>query len=253
MAHPYRGHGENAVGHRRAKFLTTGKQYARGGHSDEKEDRKLIKSMLKKEEKAEGKAAGGSISGGRLDKRARGGKVNGYQMGGGIRKFTPSKHKPHTSVHITNISRGGGGGGGAGLPRRPLGLAPPLGGPPPGGLPPGGPGLPGPGMGPPPIRPPGMKRGGRAKHRLIGGPAGLPAVAAARPVGLPAQAAPAAAAALAARPALPVQAQGVRPFKKGGPAKRASGGSIGKMRTGKKYGEGSGEGRLEEFHHMKGR
>src|SRR5439155_1094054 len=94
MAHPYSGHREAAVGHRRAKLMTTGSQYARGGHADEAEDKKLIKREIKraedKEAKVEGKAAGC-----RLDKRARGGAVRGYQMGGGIRKLTPSKHKPH--------------------------------------------------------------------------------------------------------------------------------------------------------------
>lgn len=43
------------------------------------------------------------------------------------------------------------------------------------------------------------------------------------PVGLPAQAAPRAAQAMAARPALPSQAMGARPFKKGGMAKGKSG------------------------------
>src|SRR5215475_60372 len=123
--HPYGRHSENAVGHRRAKFLTTGKQYARGGHADEAEDKKLIKSMLKKEEKAEGRAAGGSVANGRLDKHPRGGAIKGYQMGGPIRKFTPSKHKPHVGINIINAPRGGGGGGGAGLPRPRLGLAGP--------------------------------------------------------------------------------------------------------------------------------
>src|SRR5215475_11379551 len=110
MAHPYSRHSESAVGHRRAKFLTTGKQYARGGHTDEAEDKKLIKKEIKKYE-AEEKAVGGSVSSGRLDKRARGGKIKGYQMGGGIHKFTPSKHKPHVGINIINAPRGGGGGG----------------------------------------------------------------------------------------------------------------------------------------------
>src|SRR5262245_60131928 len=103
MAHPMSGHKEMHVGHRRAKMLTTGKQYARGGHDDEAEDKKLIKKMLKKEEKTEGKAAGGPVASGRLDKKARGGKIGKYQMGGAaFHKLTPSKHKPHVGVNITN-------------------------------------------------------------------------------------------------------------------------------------------------------
>jgi hypothetical protein len=62
-----------------------------------------------------------------------------------------------------------------------------------------------------PVRRRGFQLGGAAPIA-----AGRPPIAAARPVGLPAQANPAAAAALAARPALPVQAQGVRPFNRGG-------------------------------------
>src|SRR5215475_2164119 len=191
--HPYSKHSENAVGHRRANKFTIGREYARGGHADEAEDKALIKRMLKKEEKTEGKAIGGPVNSGRLDKRARGGKVKGYQMGGPVRKLTPSKHKPHMNINIVNAPRGGGGGGGAGLPRPRLGLA---GAP---GLPLGRP-VPPVGLAPP-IRPPGivppMKRGGK-----------------------------------------------VRRFKDGGPAQ---------MRKGKKAGQDSGAGRLEEFKHLGGK
>src|SRR6266702_8869775 len=124
MAHPYSGHRENAVGHRRAKLMTTGKQYARGGSAEKKESKAEEKGETAKEEAREARVEG-KAAGGRLDKRARGGVIKGYQMGGGIRKLTPSKHKPHVGVHIVNISRGGGGGGGAGLPRPKLGMAPP--------------------------------------------------------------------------------------------------------------------------------
>lgn len=251
MSHPYAKHSENAVGHRRASKLTTGKEYASGGSAGDggTKTRKYAEGGEVASAKPEGKMAGG-----RLDKRARGGKVQKFQLGGPIHKMTPKKHKPHTNINITNISAPR---GGAGI--RPLGGAPPPnvmppGGPPLGGAPP--PGLPPMGMKPPGMG--GMKRGGKVQKRAIGGPT-LPAQAnpravaalAARPVspaGPTGPTNPNALAALAARPALPTQAQGVRPFKKGGIAKRASGG---RMRVGKKYGQGSGEGRLEEFKHMK--
>jgi hypothetical protein len=96
--------------------------------------------------------ARGSLTRGRLDRRARGGKV--------------TKKHPDVEVRVTNIR---------------------------------------------PIRRRGFQLGGAAPIS-----AGRPPIAAARPVGLPAQANPAATAALAARPALPVQAQGTRPFSRGG-------------------------------------
>lgn len=251
--HPYGKHSENAVGHRRANKFTTGSEYKHGG-SIVKEAKNLAKNV-EKEEAAEEKHGGGKV-GGRLDKRARGGAVAKRALGGSLapsgkpRKFTPSKHKPHVNVNVVHVQRG---------PRPPMGM---------GGLG-GGPALAGPApIGAPPpggVPMPPMKRGGAVKKRAWGGPlggvapmgrpafAGAPVGVAPRPVGLPAQAAPAALAALAARPALPAAAQGVRPFKRGGKVRRASGGAIAKMRKGKDYGQGSGEGRLEEFKHMKGR
>jgi hypothetical protein len=120
----------------------------------------------------------GKKASGRLDKKARGGAVAKFQTGGGIHKITPSKHKPHNvSVNVINVTRRPQG-------RRGLAMPPPIG------------ALRPPGIVPPPLglRPPGFQGGG----------------------GLPVQAAPRAATALAARPALPVQAQGVRPFSRGG-------------------------------------
>lgn len=109
------------------------------------------------------------------------------------------------------------------LPPGPMAMPPrpPMAGPP--GLPPG-------------ARPPGMKAGGSVK-RAAGG-------------ALPAQASPNAVAALGARPALPTQARGARPFKDGGGIKQGGGGT-------KQFGEGSnypvmkngnsGLGRLEKI------
>jgi hypothetical protein len=110
------------------------------------------------------------------------------------------------------------------VPRPPVAVA---GGPPPGlgPVPPGA--LPG----GPPLRPPGMppimaKRGGSIKRQMGGRPATPPGLAN-RPVtpggtpGLPAQASDQARTALANRPALPTQAQGTRPFKKGGGVPKA--------------------------------
>jgi len=85
MAHPYAGHKENAVGHRRVKSIMR----ASGGSVAPAKPAK--------------RASGGSVpdidvnvipglkSGGRIDKRAR---------GGGIRKITPSKHKPHVRINV---------------------------------------------------------------------------------------------------------------------------------------------------------
>jgi hypothetical protein len=122
---------------------------------------------------------------GRLDRKARGGgKAKGYQLGGGVdpyARYTPAKHKPHrpaVSVNIAHIDNRRGI-----RPTRPM--VPP-------GIAPIGP------VGAPAIAAP--------PRFAFGGPVG----------GLPAQAAPRAATALAARPALPVQAQGARPFALGG-------------------------------------
>ena len=48
MAHPYHGHREMHVGHRRAHKLVHGSEYKRGGaaHGDEAEDRALFKKMI---------------------------------------------------------------------------------------------------------------------------------------------------------------------------------------------------------------
>lgn len=185
MAHPFHGHREMHVGHRRAKTLMKSGGYA-GGMSD-KAVEGFAKRLAKHEraEISEEKHEGEYARGGRLDKRARGGatghlagctcaacggKVEKRARGGGIHQITPSKRKPHTNINIVNVSHR----------PRPAGIRPlPA-------IPAAGAGLPvppvaGPGL---PLRPPGMAKGGR-------------------------------------------------------------------MRTGKKYGEGSGEGRLEEFKHMK--
>src|SRR5260370_27203356 len=99
------------VGHRRVKHLMKS-----GGYVSDKSMEKEAKGFAKRvaehekgeitEEKHEGEKRGG-----RLDKRARGGAIKTYQFGGGIkpiRKITPSKHKPHVAVNITNINRGRG-------------------------------------------------------------------------------------------------------------------------------------------------
>lgn len=240
MAHPYSRHSENTVGRRRAKLLLKSGGRA---HDDVAEDKKIFKKMMASHERMEGEKHDGAKCGGRLDKKARGGAVKKFQMGGavsGVRKPTPSKRKPHVSVNVINISRGVGTRrppmSGAGIAGAVPGGQPPLpAAPPAGGLPgPIGAGGPSPGL-----RPPGMKRGGAVQKKQVGG-AVVP-----RPVGLPVQANPRAAAALAARPALPTVARAVRPFAAGGSVKPAS------MRRGKHYGQGSGEGRLEEFKHMK--
>src|SRR5215469_3867710 len=109
--HPYKHHREMHVGHRRVKHLMRS-----GGHVSDKSMAKAAKSFARKVEEHEHEELGehkGMARGGRLDKRARGGAIGKYQMGGPIHKLTPRKHKPHTAVHIVNISRGGGGGGGA--------------------------------------------------------------------------------------------------------------------------------------------
>jgi hypothetical protein len=140
----------------------------------------------------------------RLDKASRG-KVDKFAMGGGaFHKLTPSKHKPHVSVNVVHMDNR------RGLARPRVGMGMPLGAapvPPVGAVPPVG-GL------PPMPRPPGMMRGGRAY--AFGG-------------GLPVQAAPQAQAALAARPALPMQAQAARPFKKGGRVGGGAGSGLGRL------------------------
>ena len=178
--------------------------------------------LIADDEAEEAKVAVGRKAGTRLDRRARGAPGK-YQFGGavGAHKLTPSKHKPHVRININNINA---------RPRRvPVPVPVPVGGMG-GGMVPGIGAL------------PGMKKGGRVRRKQIGG--GLPTQAnpravaalaarpalpvqargtrpfqyggAVRPAGLPAQAAPRAAAALAARPALPAGAVGVRPFQDGG-------------------------------------
>ena len=68
-----------------------------------------------------------------------------------------------------------------------------------------------------PVEPVAMKKGGKVKKYQAGGmvPAVMPTA------GLPTQAAPRAVQAMAARPGLPTQAAGARPFKKGGSADKA--------------------------------
>jgi hypothetical protein len=68
-----------------------------------------------------------------------------------------------------------------------------------------------------PAEPVAMKNGGKVKKYAMGGPA----TAVMPTAGLPSQAAPRAASAMAARPGLPTQAAGARPFKKGGMADKA--------------------------------
>jgi hypothetical protein len=140
MAHPYSGHKQEAVGHRRVKVLMRSGGYAEG-HSIAKAAKSFAKRVAA-HESAEEKHEGEYAQGGRIDKRARGGKI------------TPSKHRPHVSVNIINahhrppmplIPPGGGAG---------LGAAPPMPLPPPGA-----------GAGAPL---PGMKRGGRASAYISG-------------------------------------------------------------------------------------
>jgi len=144
VAHPYNGHKENAVGHRRAKLLMRGgaavAKRATGGKAmavaDEPESASCQEPDADDMPVAEGRKAGG-----RLDKKARGGKVEKFANGGatgGFHKITPSKRKPHVMININNG------------PRPPIKPAIPL------------PGL---AAGMPSIRPPGMATGGRAKMR----------------------------------------------------------------------------------------
>ena len=143
MAHSHHAHRASHAAKARVKHILGHK---RGGaaHSDEAADRKLFKKMMAEHEAKEAKMHGHK-SGGRLDKRAR---------GGGTKK---GKH--HTQVNIVvaphhggSPSPDGGAPAGAGaVPPTPL---------------PGGP-MPPPGAGPmmPPPGGPPMKRGGRAYKR----------------------------------------------------------------------------------------
>ncbi len=129
MAHPHNEHRQHHVEKSRVHHLTKG--YAKGGavkHSDEKEDRKLIKSMI-------GKAlhADGAKSKHRMDRphRAKGGRVG----------------KKGSAKTIVNVITGH---SGTGMPPAPP-MAPPA--PPmgiaPAAMPPARPPMPGPGMPPP--------------------------------------------------------------------------------------------------------
>lgn len=145
MAHPYAGHKEVHAGRKRAGSMA---KFKKGGavHSDEAEDKKLIKKMVKKDDlKVEGRSTGG-----RLDKYARGGRT---KKGGG-------------KTHINILVAPQGGKADAAAPPGP-GLPPGAGGPPPGMKPPMGPP---PGAGGPPGLPPGMmNRGGGVKKYAKGG------------------------------------------------------------------------------------
>lgn len=129
-------------------------QYARGGgvHDDAKEDRALISSMLKKEDRSE--------------KRADGGAVQGLKRGG---------HANRPGKTVVNVVAAPGAGGGA----RPVPVPVPVGGG--GGPPPGMPmrppiagmgGPPPPGAMPPGAMPPGMPpraRGGKITGGALSG------------------------------------------------------------------------------------
>jgi hypothetical protein len=147
MAHPYAKFSEKHEGQRKAHERV--RAYASGGkvHSDEKEDRALIKKMVKSEDlKPEGKA-----SGGRLDKFARGGRAKGGKKNTHINIVVAPKGGDAASVPPGGPPPGIGGPPPGAIPKPPLGA----GGPPP-GMPTGGPG----GAGP---LPPGLKRGGKVK------------------------------------------------------------------------------------------
>jgi len=115
--------------------------YASGGgvHSDEKQDRALIKTILAKEEKKEAKRAdGGSVEG-----RARGGRAD------------RPKHGSKTVVNVVAPQMP------AAPPRPvpvPVPMKPPMAGGPPGAMPPGAAGMGPPPGGPPPGMP--MRAGG---------------------------------------------------------------------------------------------
>lgn len=138
--HEYARHHEMHVGRRRAHKLVHGKEYARGGHSDEAADRSLFKKMIHEHEQK----VHGHKGKHRQDKFARGGRT-----------------KKHGDVNIAIVT-----------PHRqgatpvpvPAGAPPPMPAGPPPGMGAGPPGMP-PGL--PPGGPPmGLRaRGGRAyKH-----------------------------------------------------------------------------------------
>lgn len=131
--HPFHKHREEHAGRSRAKSMMKG--YKSGGaakkHSDEAEDKKLIKKMLADHDsKVEGKK-----SGGRLDKFARGGAAK-------------KKSGNNTKINIL-VAPGKGSPSQAGESPAAPGLPAPAG-------PGGGPPMPPPGAGGPPGMPPGM-------------------------------------------------------------------------------------------------
>src|ERR1700732_2418445 len=75
MAHPFHEHRQHKVEHSRVGHITRG--YASGGgvgHSDEKQDRKLFKKLMKEEDSQE--VEGGSAKE-RMDRPGRAGKKKG--------------------------------------------------------------------------------------------------------------------------------------------------------------------------------
>lgn len=135
MAHPHNHLRSHKVEHSRVSHLT--KHYAKGGmakHSDEAEDRKLIKSLVKK---ASLKAEGGKAKH-RMDRphRAKGGRV-----------------KKGNAKTIVNVIAGGHPASGAVPPGPPMG-------PPPMGVAPAAPPMPPPMAARPPMPPPGGPPGG---------------------------------------------------------------------------------------------
>lgn len=148
----------------RAKKLM-GSCYKQGGgvHADEEQDKKLIKTMINKNNRGEKLKAGGHTSKSRLDKPKR------YATGGGVDDM-PAKKKSGKSDTTVNIIVAGKGGQDSMPPAPPMGA----------GMPPGAPMPPVPAaarppMGGPPagMAPPGaMKRGGAVKKYPIDSGAG---------------------------------------------------------------------------------
>jgi len=216
--HPYKGHSENAVGHRRAKTVMQSggyipKRQSGGATRQPPKPLPLLEKPDPSRDLVRDVEALDRAVRPRLDKKARGGAVAKRQTGGGIHKITPSKHRPHFSVNVVNINRGRG--------RRGIGLPPPV---PGGGVPPvpGGPPMP-------------MQAGGPAMIDPV-------ALAAARRMRKNKLAAAGAMAARANPSVMPAVGRGY-----------AKGGKIGQTRKGKEAGQGTGAGRLEEANHMKGR
>lgn len=218
MAHPYAGHKETHVGHRRAKNIMKG--YKGGGSTGRADGGSALGHVVNREED-EACPSGEYQDGGRLDKKARGGAVGAFAAGGPIRKITPSKRKPHVSVNVINVT----GSRGRRPPASPAsGLAagsgsspiPSLGGALPDALP----------------KPPGMKSGGRLPKRPMGG--AIPYPRKGRGLGP-----------LAIDPSALVAPPSPR-----GPG-YMTGGRLAKMRKGNDAGTGSGEGRLDAFKHQK--